>query len=259
LIESGDATGWIPTHYAAACENSENLEILMDICSASATWGDEKEEHAYTIAAFLGRIKSIEVLSWRQWKMVNEAATNKMSALGYASWYGWTNCAFHLVNNGAWVNSPSGWDKLTPIMWAVAGGHFEITQLLIEKGADIHAKDKFGWTALVYAVWNGHSKIAAMLLDYGITYEVWDLSGNAPLHYACAYGFKECVEVLLKAETELNALNDWKVAPISIAMMKNHTHIVTRLLEENSIDVNYMDDKGWTLLCLAMSSLTNEN
>lgn len=130
---------------------------------------------------------------------------------------------------------------------------------MIEKGADIHAKDKFGWTALVYAVWNGHSKIAAMLLDYGITYEVWDLSGNAPLHYACAYGFKECVEVLLKAESELNALNDWKVAPISIAMMKNHTHIVTWLLEENSIDVNYMDDKGRTLLCLAMSSLTNEN
>jgi len=26
--------------------------------------------------------------------------------------------------------------------------------------------------------------------------------------------------------------------------MKNHTHIVTRLLEENTIDVNYVDDKG---------------
>lgn len=61
---------------------------------------------------------------------------------------------------------------MTPLMWAVAGGHFEISQILIEKGADIHAKDKFGRTALVYAVRNGHARIAAMLLDYGITYEV---------------------------------------------------------------------------------------
>jgi ankyrin repeat protein len=38
-------------------------------------------------------------------------------------------------------------------MWACAGGHYEIAEYLIEeKDADIHAKDKFGRTALVYAV-----------------------------------------------------------------------------------------------------------
>lgn len=31
------------------------------------------------------------------------------------------------------------------------------------------------------------------------------------------------------------------------------------MLEEKGIDVNCVDDKGWTLLCLAMNSLTNEN
>lgn len=59
MIESGDNLGWIPTHYAAACINSKNLEFLMDISSASATWGDEKEEHAFTIASFLGWLESI--------------------------------------------------------------------------------------------------------------------------------------------------------------------------------------------------------
>ena len=82
---------------------------------------------------------------------------------------------------------------MSPLMWAVAGGHYKIAEYLIEKGADIHAWDKFGWTALVYAVWNGHPKLTAMLLNYGITFEVRDLSENSPLHYACAYGFKECV------------------------------------------------------------------
>lgn len=139
-------------------------------------------------------------------------------------------------------------------MWACAGGHYEIAEYLIEeKDADIHAKDKFGRTALVYAVWNGNAKIAALLLDYGITWEVWDLSDNSPMHYACAYGFKECVEVLIKAKSEINALNSWKLSPLNIAMMKNHTHIVRRMLEEEGIDVNCIDDKGRTLLCLAMN------
>jgi hypothetical protein len=54
MMECGDNEARIPTHYAAACENPDNLEFLMDICSASATWGDSKGEHAYTIAAFNG-------------------------------------------------------------------------------------------------------------------------------------------------------------------------------------------------------------
>jgi len=38
--------------------------------------------------------------------MVNEPATNsKMTALGYAAWYGWTECVFYLLNNGAKVNN----------------------------------------------------------------------------------------------------------------------------------------------------------
>jgi ankyrin repeat protein len=73
------------------------------------------------------------------------------------------------------------------------------------------------------------------------------------MHYACAYGFKECVEVLIKAKSEINALNSWKLSPLNIAMMKNHTHIVRRMLEEEGIDVNCIDDKGRTLLCLAMN------
>ena len=77
----------------------------MDISSASATWGDEKEEHAFTIAAFLGRLENIEVLCWRQRKMVNEPSTTKMTALGYASRYGWEDCVTHLCNNGAKPNN----------------------------------------------------------------------------------------------------------------------------------------------------------
>lgn len=65
MMECGDNEARIPTHYAAACENPDNLEFLMDICSASATWGDSKGEHAYTIAAFNGWLENIKLLQWR--------------------------------------------------------------------------------------------------------------------------------------------------------------------------------------------------
>ena len=38
-----------------------------------------------------------------------------------------------------------GW---TLLLQAVAGGHKEIVELLIDNGADVNGKDKLGWTPL---------------------------------------------------------------------------------------------------------------
>ena len=37
----------------------------------------------------------------------------------------------------------------------------------MEKGADIHEKDKDGWTPLHIALWNGHTETALMLMEKG--------------------------------------------------------------------------------------------
>jgi ankyrin repeat protein len=47
----------------------------------------------------------------------------------------------------------------------------------------------------------------------------------------------------------------WKVTPITVAMLKNHTGIVKELLK-HEVDVNGKDDKGYTLLHMACVDLT---
>ena len=48
---------------------------------------------------------------------------------------------------GADVNAKDG-GGWTLLLLAVAGGHKEIVELLIDNGADVNGKDKLGWTPL---------------------------------------------------------------------------------------------------------------
>jgi len=52
---------------------------------------------------------------------------------------------------------------------------------------------------------NGHTKIASMLLQYGSEWDATDSSMNTALHYAAAYGWIDCIELLLKAGSAVNA------------------------------------------------------
>jgi len=54
--------------------------------------------------------------------------------------------------------------------------------------------------------------------------------------------------MLLKAGAEINSENSWKLTPINIALLKNHTGVLKKFLEYPDINVNGKDDTGWTLL-----------
>ena len=60
----------------------------------------------------------------------------------------------------------------TPLRWAAWGGHKEIVELLIAKGADVNAKEKYGGTPLDAAIQSrkfpkGHPEVAELLRKHG--------------------------------------------------------------------------------------------
>jgi ankyrin repeat protein len=81
---------------------------------------------------------------------------------------------------------------------------------------------------------------------------------NTPLHYAAAYGWLDCIDLLIKAGAEVNSANSWKITPINIAMLLNHQGCVKKLLEHPNVDVNCKDEKGRTLLILSMLSFDED-
>lgn len=66
------------------------------------------------------------------------------------------------------------------------------------------------------------------------------------------------MKLLIKAGAEINSENSWRTTPINIAMMKNHEGCVKYLLDHNDVDVNGKDEKGRTLLTMALLDLTDQ-
>lgn len=89
-------------------------------------------------------------------------------------------------NDGYSVNQPDAM-RMTPLHHAAAGGRLEIVQILIQRHADITARDIYGKTPLHYAAENGRSITLRWLLEHGgaaSVVNVQDTFLRTPLHYA---------------------------------------------------------------------------
>lgn len=78
----------------------------------------------------------------------------------------------------------------------LVGNSFTCTQL-IEKGADMKAKDNYKWTPLHHAAWKGEKDTAVILLYKGAEVNAKGDLGRTPLHYAAWKGHTDVVEILL--------------------------------------------------------------
>jgi ankyrin repeat protein len=67
-------------------------------------------------------------------------------------------------------------------MLASMVGNYLMVRALIEHGADVNARSRWGQTPLHYAVSQGHTKTVQVLLNHGANINVLDTSGKRPIH-----------------------------------------------------------------------------
>jgi ankyrin repeat protein len=68
---------------------------------------------------------------------------------------------------------------------------------LLSVGADIEAKDRYGWTSLYEAISMGHVQVVKVLQEHGADIETKDNDGRTPLHLSCSDGHLAVVNELL--------------------------------------------------------------
>jgi ankyrin repeat protein len=73
---------------------------------------------------------------------------------------------------------------LTPLVYAAREDCLECARILLDSGADVNQKTRYGWTALLTATQNRHYKLAAFLLDHGANPNLANNGGWTPLYLA---------------------------------------------------------------------------
>ena len=85
----------------------------------------------------------------------------------------------------------------TALMYASSGPNVETVDLLLESGADPHAKDSFeGFTPLMFASTEGQLEVVRSLLGYGADPGVLDADGESAIDFAKTNGHAQVVEAL---------------------------------------------------------------
>jgi ankyrin repeat protein len=121
------------------------------------------------------------------------------TALHSAALAGDRAVAERLLARGADANARETFHGRTPLLWAAAGGRADVAQLLLDHGADARARETFnGATALIWAAASerGDPRLVHLLLDKGADLGAKDKYGDSALDWARRRGSRPVVRAL---------------------------------------------------------------
>ncbi|WP_163103231.1 ankyrin repeat domain-containing protein [Peribacillus alkalitolerans] len=128
----------------------------------------------------------------------------------------------------------------------------ETIKRLIKEGVDINTKDSEGRTATMIATYNNDVETAKVLINAGADINIQDNMKNNPFLYAGAEGYVEILKLTIKAGADPAMINRYGGTALIPASEHGHIDAINELLTKTDIDVNHVNDLGWTALMEAI-------
>lgn len=157
----------------------------------------------------------------------------------------------HLSRNPILVKAEDD-DGKTPLLVVTKGGPIGLARLLLDKGAEVTSTSKRFSNSLHIAAILDKIDVAALLIEHagalGKTTLVELVNAknnfsNTPLHFAASFGYLRMVQLIIKADADINSLNRWDETPLHRALEQNRTEVAEALIG-NGADVTIPFSKG---------------
>ena len=146
----------------------------------------------------------------------------------------------------------TGSDADDRLLAAAAAGDIAAIDAALAEGADPGARDADGTPATMLATRGGHADALRRLLAAGANVDAQDATLDNPLLYAGREGLLDVVKVANDAEADPTITNRYGGVALIPASERGHVEVVRYLLNETDIDVDHVNELGWTALLEAI-------
>ncbi len=126
-------------------------------------------------------------------------------------------------------------DDRTPLHHSASRGHVEVSQVLLDAGAEIDATEEDGETPLHYAAWRSQLETGELLIESDADLEVRNNWGRTPLLIvARETGNADFARLLIDAGAEVNLRDRGGESPLDLAAWRGFAELVDLLLDRGA-------------------------
>jgi uncharacterized protein len=140
----------------------------------------------------------------------------------------------------------------TGLVEAAERGDAHLVADLLGRGADVDERNASGRTPVTAAVYEGSAETVRVLVDAGADVNIQDdMRSNAFLALG-ETGNVSVLDEVLKGHPDVNLTNRFGGTALIPAAHRGHVEMVRALLARTDVDVDHVNDAGWTALLEAV-------
>lgn len=131
-------------------------------------------------------------------------------------------------------------------------GDTDALRRLLADGAEINARDERGRTAVLAATYGHHTAAVQTLIQAGADINIRDERLDNPFLYAGAEGLIDILRLTIDAGADPALTNRFGGTALIPACERGHVEVVELLLTRTRVNVNHINNLGWTALLEAI-------
>lgn len=229
------------------------IVLVLLLCAVSVYADKLPVGNRFAVAIERGDLDAVKALIEEEGAKVDtpiEYGESAITPLMKASWDGELAIVEYLLEKGANVNARDTESHGTALANAVRREHVDIVKALLAAKADVLLKDKFDFNVFTTAVAGGNEEIAGLLLDAGA--KINDgMSGLTPLAFAASSGDTDMMHFLAERGADVNyGAKTGEQTPLISAIVGAQIESVKTLIELKA-NVNTKMKDGTTPLKMA--------